>query len=82
MRNSDTTKITGRAGSSHIARVGSTRDIQMAGGKHKNISNRSQGYLALSEPNSPTKESPGYPNTPEKARFRSKITSHDDDREH
>jgi hypothetical protein len=38
----------------------------MAGGKHKNISNRSQGYLALSEPNSPTKESPGYPNTPGK----------------
>ena len=38
----------------------------MAGGKHKNISNRNQGYLASSEPNSPTIASPGYPNTPEK----------------
>ena len=38
----------------------------MAGGKHKNISNRSQGYLASSEPNSPTIASPGYPNTLEK----------------
>jgi hypothetical protein len=26
----------------------------MAGGKHKNISNRYQDYLASSEPNSPT----------------------------
>jgi phenylalanyl-tRNA synthetase alpha subunit len=38
----------------------------MVGGKHKNVSNRSQGYLASSEPNSPTIASPGYPNTPEK----------------
>ena len=36
------------------------------GGKHKNISNRNQGYLASSEPSSPTTLSPGYPNTPEK----------------
>jgi hypothetical protein len=26
----------------------------MAGGKHNNISNRNQGYLASSQPNSPT----------------------------
>ena len=38
----------------------------MLRGKLKNISNRSQGYLASSEPNSPTIASPGYPNTPEK----------------
>jgi hypothetical protein len=50
----------------------------MAGGKHKNISNRNQGYLASSEPNTPTIASPGYAR---KARFRSKITSHDDDKE-
>ena len=31
----------------------------MAGGKHKNRSNRNQGYLASSEPNSPTIVSPG-----------------------
>jgi hypothetical protein len=34
--------------------------------KDKNISNRNQGYLALSEPSSPTTGSPGYPNIPEK----------------
>ena len=38
----------------------------MAGGKHKNISNRNQGYLASPEPNSPTMASPGYTITPEK----------------
>jgi hypothetical protein len=38
----------------------------MVGGKHKNISNRNQGYLASSEPNSPTIASPRYPNTLEK----------------
>ena len=32
----------------------------MVGGKHKNISNRNQGYLASSEPNSPTIASLGY----------------------
>jgi hypothetical protein len=32
----------------------------MAGGKCKNINNRNQGYLASSEPNSPTIASPGY----------------------
>ena len=38
----------------------------MAGGKCKNRSNRNQGYLASSEPNSPTVASPGYTITPEK----------------
>jgi hypothetical protein len=38
----------------------------MVRGKHKNISNRNQGYLASSEPCSPTTGNPGYPNTLEK----------------
>jgi hypothetical protein len=38
----------------------------MAEGKHKNISNRNQGYLASSESNSPTITSSGYTITPEK----------------
>jgi hypothetical protein len=38
----------------------------MARVRHKNISNRNQGYLASSEPNSPTIASPGYIITPEK----------------
>ena len=38
----------------------------MAGGKRNNRSNRNQGYLASSEPNSPTIASPGYTITTEK----------------
>ena len=38
----------------------------MAGGKHKNISNRNQSYLESSEPNAPTIASPGYTITAEK----------------
>jgi DNA anti-recombination protein RmuC len=38
----------------------------MAGGKHKNISNRNKGYLTSSEPNSPTIASSGYTITQEK----------------
>jgi hypothetical protein len=38
----------------------------MAGGKHKNKSNRNQGYLASSEPNTPNIVSPEYTITPEK----------------
>jgi hypothetical protein len=45
---------------------GSSRDNQMATGKHKSISKRNQGYLASSEPNSPTIASSGYTITPEK----------------
>jgi hypothetical protein len=52
----------------------------MARGKCKNISNRNQGYLASSEPSSPTIASPGYPHHIGKARFGCKITFHDDDR--
>ena len=37
----------------------------MAGGKHKNRSNRNQGNLASSEPNSHTITSPGYTIVPE-----------------
>ena len=37
----------------------------MARDKCENINNRNQGYLASSEPSSPTTESPGYPNTPD-----------------
>ena len=66
MRSSDTTRITGRTGSSQISRAGSTRDSQMVGGKYKNKSNRNQGYLASSESNSLTITSPGYTITPEK----------------
>jgi predicted nucleic acid-binding Zn-ribbon protein len=38
----------------------------MAGDNHKNRNNRNQGYLASSEPNSPTIASSGYTITPEK----------------
>jgi hypothetical protein len=38
----------------------------MAGDKHKNRSNRNQGYLASSESKSLTITSPGYTITPEK----------------
>ena len=38
----------------------------MAGGKHKIISNRNQGYLASLESNYPTIASSGYTTTPEK----------------
>jgi hypothetical protein len=48
----------------------------MAGGKHENRSNRNQGYLASSEPNSTTIAS----HHTRKARYGSKVTSHDDDR--
>jgi hypothetical protein len=38
----------------------------MLRGKGKNTSNRNQGCLASPETSSPTRASPGYPNTPEK----------------
>jgi hypothetical protein len=46
-RSSDTPRISGSQGrlQSDIVRAGSTRDNQMVGGKHKNISNRNQGDL-------------------------------------
>jgi hypothetical protein len=44
------------------ARPTNTRDNQMVKGKYKNLINRNQGYMASSEPSSPTTASPGYPN--------------------
>ena len=44
---------------SETAKPAKTRD------NHKDISNRSQCYLVSSEPSSPTRASPGYPNTHE-----------------
>jgi predicted RNase H-like nuclease (RuvC/YqgF family) len=38
----------------------------MAKGKCKNLANGNQEYVPSSEPSTPTTESPGYPNTPEK----------------
>jgi hypothetical protein len=67
LRSSHATRITGRTGFSQIiARTGITRDNQMEEGRDKNISNRNQGYLASSEPNSPTIASSGYTITVEK----------------
>jgi hypothetical protein len=51
----------------------------MVRGKGKNISNRKQGYLASSEPSTPTTASPGYPNILEKEDPDLKITSHGHD---
>jgi hypothetical protein len=50
----------------------------MAGGKHKNRSNRNQGYLASSEPNYPTIASPGYTITTDKQDMDLKSLSQDD----
>jgi hypothetical protein len=41
----------------------------MVKGKHKNISNRNQDYLAPSEPSSFTTVNLGYPNAPENQYF-------------
>ena len=49
-----------------VTRPTNTKDNQMAKGKYRNITNRNQGNMAPSEPNSLTTASPGYPNTPEK----------------
>jgi hypothetical protein len=48
------------------ARPTNTRHDKMVKDKHKNLTNRNQGYMASSEPISPTTESHGYTNTPEK----------------
>lgn len=65
---------------SDILRAASTWDKQMAGGKHKhkNISNRKEGYFVSTEPNYPTIASPGYTITPEKQDMGLKITSHNE----
>ena len=60
---------------SETARPTNTRDNQMARGKHKNLSNRYQGYLAPLEPTSPTTVSLGYHNTLDKHDSDLNITS-------
>jgi hypothetical protein len=52
--------------------------MQMAKGKGKTISNRSQNTWELSEPSFPTTLSPEYTNTPEKSRICPIILSHGD----
>ena len=54
--------------------------LEITRGKHKIISNRNQGYLTSSEPNSPNTASPGNTIIPEKQDSDLKITSHDDER--
>jgi hypothetical protein len=51
---------------SETERPSTTRDNQIAKGKHKKLTNRNQDYLATSELSLPTKASRGFPNTPEK----------------
>jgi hypothetical protein len=76
----DTHKITGSQEyrrdklQSQISRPTNTRGNQMVREKHRNLSNRKQGYLASSEPSSPTTKHIG------KARFGFKSTSLGDDR--
>jgi hypothetical protein len=53
-RNTDTQAYRRDKPQSETARPANTRDNQMARGKGKNMSNRNQGYLASSEPSSPT----------------------------
>ena len=65
-RSTDTQACRRNKPQSETARPANSRDNQMVRGKGKNISHRNQGYLASSEPSSPTTASPGYPNTPEK----------------
>jgi hypothetical protein len=48
------------------ARTTNTKDNQMARGKHKNITNRNQGYLTSSEPSSPSTASFKHSKTLEK----------------
>jgi hypothetical protein len=48
------------------ARTSNTRDYWIVKGKHKNLTNRNQEYLASSEPSTPTTASPEYPKTPKK----------------
>jgi hypothetical protein len=38
----------------------------MTKGRHKNLTNRNQDHSPASEPNTPTSDSPGQRNTPEK----------------
>ena len=67
-----------RQAKSDTARIVNTIDNQMMRVKGKNISNRNKGYLASSEPSSPTTANPSYLQDNEKARLWFKITSDDD----
>ena len=51
------------------ARATNTRDNQMTKWKCRDVTNRNQGNMPTSAPNSPTTASPGYHNTPEKQYF-------------
>jgi hypothetical protein len=51
----------------------------MAGGKHKNRSNRNQGYVVSSEPNSPTIASLAYTDTHKKQDMALKSLLYDND---
>ena len=56
-------------GTSHSQREQDHLTPEKPDGKSKTTNNRNQVYLASSEPSSPTTASPGYPNTPKKARL-------------
>jgi hypothetical protein len=75
-RRSAVTRDTGGRLQTETLRQVNTRDKQMARGKCKNISNRSQHTLAPSKPSSPTIASIKYPNTPEKHNLNVDIKSH------
>ena len=51
---------------SETARPANTRDNHMAKGKHKNLTNRNQCYVASLETSSPSTARPVYSNTPER----------------
>jgi hypothetical protein len=48
------------------ARTSNTRDYEIVKGKFNNLTNKNQDQLVSSEPSTPTRVSPGYPNKPEK----------------
>jgi hypothetical protein len=68
----ETTDLTGvlthrlAGGTSHSQRQQDQLTAEIVRGKGKDIRNRNKGYMASSEPSSPTTASPGYPNTLEK----------------
>jgi hypothetical protein len=56
-------------GTSHSQREQDHLTPEKPDGKSKTTNNRNQVYLASSATSSPTTASPGYPNTPKKARL-------------
>lgn len=65
-RSADTQAYRRNKSQSETAKPANTTDNQILRVKGNNVSNRKHGYLASSEPSSPTTASPGYPNTLEK----------------